>query len=317
MASGTFTPYWRQICGSLDPYSFVFFVVAQIAGRRRSIAVVSSRASADLEGSLQGSPLIAACQRIVTIFTDTINHPAIRAELALATGYYMGKGEQNEYHLGLVELPENPDGYRQPRLEILPWDHASIIQFPFISACLLQGVGFDPHTGYCYQARPAPLGTVYRDTSVEWGMIVVDITELDKVRYGIVGFASAPMKWASSPEAILMQRGVSITMANEPGGEFRVLDEIRPRVVMSATEYMIKVPSPVLQEHENMTKLLASVPLVEANALEIIWPAGLDDVVALPMGKLSLRTSNSLQEQTIRSLLVSSQFSMIPERNVL
>jgi hypothetical protein len=311
MASASFTPYWRQIDESLNPYSFVFFVVAQVAGRRRPIAVVSSRASADLDGSLQGSPLITACQRIITIFTDDTNHPAIRAELALATSYYMRKGEHKEYHPEPVELLENPDGYRQPRLEMVPWDQASVREFPFISACLLQGVAFDPHGGYCYQATPEPLGTVYRDTNVEWGMVVVDITELDEVRYGIVGFASAPMKWAASPEAISRQRGPAIHTANEPGGEFRVLDQIRLRVVMSAAEYAIKVPSPnIIPEHDNMADLLAPVPLVLSDALEIIWPAGLDDEVALSMVDLSIGTRKSLHEQAIRSLLVSPQLFM-------
>src|ERR1700709_2040510 len=109
MTSTSFTPYWRQVGASVNPYSFVFFVVAQIAGRRRPIAVVSSRARADLDGSLQGSPLIAACQRIITIPAERKNPPAIKAELALAAGYYMRNGGLNEYRPEPVELPENPD----------------------------------------------------------------------------------------------------------------------------------------------------------------------------------------------------------------
>lgn len=71
MTSASFTPYWRQVGEPLNPYSFVFFVVAEIAGRRRPVAVVSSRAiPAALEESLQGTPLIAACQRIITVFED-------------------------------------------------------------------------------------------------------------------------------------------------------------------------------------------------------------------------------------------------------
>lgn len=312
MATRPFTPYWRHIDEASDPYSFIFFVVAQIAGRRRPIAVVSSRASADLDGSLQGSPLITACQRIITIFTDRTNHQAIRAELVLAEGYYMRERGHNEYRSEPVELPENLQNWRQPRLEMAPWDQASAIEFPFLSACLLQGVAFDPYGGYCYQGNPEPLGTVYHDDSVEWGMVVIDITELDQVRYGIVSFACAPMKWASSREEIRRQIGPAIHTANERGGEFRVIDQIRPRVVMSAAEYMIKLLPDyvnIIPEHDNMVNLLAPIPLVLSDALEIIWPAGLDaqsDDMALPIGDLSIASGKSLQEQSIRSLLVSS-----------
>jgi hypothetical protein len=206
MASTSFAPYWRQVGESANPYSLVFFVVAQITGRRRPIAVVSSRESADLDGLLQGIPLIAACQRIITIFADRKNHPAIQAELALAIGYYMRNGGPKEYRPELVELPENPDSYRYPILKKVACDQVSVREFPFITTCLLQGVAFDAREGHCYRASPEPLGTVYRDTSVEWGMVVFDITELYEVRYGIVGFAAAPMKWASSAEAVQRQR---------------------------------------------------------------------------------------------------------------
>ncbi len=107
MTSTPFTPYWKHLGQQpVDPYSWVFFVVAQIAGRHRPVAVVSSLGdSSSEELTLQGYPLTAACQRVVTIFSDPTNHRAIRAELALAADYYMRDGDR-EYRPNPVELPE-------------------------------------------------------------------------------------------------------------------------------------------------------------------------------------------------------------------
>lgn len=108
MAPTPFKPYWRAVTGPLfggptGPYSWAFFVVAHICGRHRPVAVVSSLADNynEDETVLQGYPLAAACHRIVTIFPDQANHRAIRAELALAAGYYVRDGNQ-EYSPKLV-----------------------------------------------------------------------------------------------------------------------------------------------------------------------------------------------------------------------
>ncbi|PVH68154.1 hypothetical protein DL98DRAFT_599774 [Cadophora sp. DSE1049] len=314
MASTAFTPYWRHIGRPREPYSFVFFIVAQVAGRRRPIAVVFSRgflypAEHEGSGSLQGFPLITACQKIITIFSETTNHTAIKAEVSLAADYYLRDGGRNEYRPEQVELLENDANDRDPRLEIEPWDHVSVREFPFTTACLLQGVAFYPQESYCYQATPQPLGTIYRDTSIEYGIVVIDVTELSALRYGIVGFAAVLMKWASSVEAIYRQSGTpgAFYPISESGGEFRVPDGVRPRVVMSAAEYLTRVLGPnTIPKGERVTKLLAQIPLVHPDTFEIIWPAGSEYDIALPMVDLSNRTSKSLHKQAIRSLFQST-----------
>ena len=74
-------------------------------------------------------------------------------------------------------------------------------EFPLIAACLLQGIGFEVRQGVTRVALPEPLGTVYRDTSIEWGMVVVDITQLNAVRYGIVGLALGQLLWDQAPSS--------------------------------------------------------------------------------------------------------------------
>jgi hypothetical protein len=171
MTTTPFTPYWKPVGGPAtgpprDTYSWVFFVVAQIAGRHRPVAVVSSLGDNLFDETLQGYFLTAACQCTITIFTDRANHPAIRAELALAAAYYMRDGD-HEYCQEPVELPELNCTKSQIALRRRPWDYTGIQEFPFIAACLLQGVGFDTREGVTCAACPELLGTVYRDTSIE------------------------------------------------------------------------------------------------------------------------------------------------------
>ncbi|KAI1412125.1 hypothetical protein F5Y13DRAFT_47659 [Hypoxylon sp. FL1857] len=294
MAAATpFTPYWRALEPPGGPSSWVFFVVAQIAGRHRPVAVVSS-VSDEPEESIMGYPLTACCRRIITIFGDPTNHLAIRAELALAVGYYVRDGD-HEYLLEPMELPAYNRLISTTRERRRPWDRTSVREFPFIQACLLQGVGFDPQLGRTQRARPEPLATVYRDTSLEWGMVVVDITELDAIRYGIVGFAVGRAKFISSPEA---ERRPAVPGSMGTGvferGELKVMEESRPRRAMSAAEYMAKFNREA-SEYGNAGEAIAEIPLVDAAAMSLVWPPDPEDDNHLPPVGLSVSNRGTSQ----------------------
>ncbi|KAH6699752.1 hypothetical protein BKA61DRAFT_582924 [Leptodontidium sp. MPI-SDFR-AT-0119] len=82
---------------------------------------------------------------------------------------------------------------------------------------------------------------------------------------------------------------------------------------MSAAKYLTKVLRPnAIPKGESVTKLLAQIPLVHPNALEIIWPASSEYDIALLMVDLSNRTSKSLDKQAIRSLFVDNPPSIRP-----
>ncbi|KAI0418913.1 hypothetical protein F5X98DRAFT_336684 [Xylaria grammica] len=296
MVEQPFTPYWLPLGRGQGPNSWVFFVVAQTAGRKRPLAVVTSTGGNAEEESLQGYPLTACCQRIVTIFADPTNHPAIRAEVALAAGYYVRDGNR-EYRPEPIELPDlrrrsiHPQRWR-------PWNRTRVCEFPFISTCLLQGVGFDAHTGRTARTLPEPLATVYRDTSPEWGMVVVDITELDAVRYGIVGFPVSQAKLISS----LGMEGSPFLFGDGMGrpayGPDQVLDDVRLRKAMLAANYMTKfgyeVPS-----YAYTSELLHRTPLVDTDAMCLVWPSELDEDVHLPPVTLPIQIEQTGKYQAI------------------
>ena len=318
MTFAQFTPHWRAT-GSADvqgPFSWVFFAVARVAGRHRPVAVVSSVGDNEGSESLMGGPLAAACQRIITIFSDRANAPAVRAELALADGFYMrtrddGRG-RDEYRPDRVHLPELDRRALQRDLRYPPWDHGTVPEFPFIAACLLHGVGFDARTGMTRPARPQPLGTVYRDTSLEWGMVVIDITELEAIRYGIVGFTVTSAVFVES-EADARRRAAFRVLgpgAFEPG-ELRVMDEVRPRRAMSAAEYLAKWPHDFLDDNLAVERL-SSVPLVDADAMALVWPPGpdLDDGVLRSLAGLSTANDASSEDQAGTQQLIQSALDL-------
>ncbi|KAI3316555.1 hypothetical protein HD806DRAFT_552207 [Xylariaceae sp. AK1471] len=191
-------------------------------------------------------PVASVSSRIVTIFSNPANHTAIRAR----------DGTRKD-RLMLVELPELTRKH--------PGDPRP---------SLLQGVAFDPRLGRGAPARPEPLATVYRDTDLEWGMVVVDITDLKRVRYGIVGFAVGMAKFVPSLEAERRPFHYDARFHGEEG-PLRVMDEVRPRKVLSAAEYMAKfnydsVDYYNTSHHAKNMQILDSVQLVDSATLSLV-----------------------------------------------
>ncbi|KAI1420358.1 hypothetical protein F5Y12DRAFT_773461 [Xylaria sp. FL1777] len=308
MAETPFTPYWRPLERPAGPNSWIFFTVAKLAGCYQPVAAVSSVGGL-LEESLQGPPLTVCCQRIVTIFSDPANHTAIRGELALADAYYASGGACKD-RLVPVELPELTRRHPGDPRRFRPWDRTSVVPFPFISACLLQGVAFDPRKGRGAPARPEPLATVYRDTDLEWGMVVVDITDVKRVRYGIIGFAVAMAKFVPSLEAETrpFHRGASF---HGEEGPLRVMDEVRPRRALSAAEYMEKFNYNSVEyygtwQDPHDIQILDSVPLVDTAALSPVWASAETTDTRLPDMTSKPQSLNTHQDQAAKGLLLET-----------
>ncbi|KAL2073077.1 hypothetical protein VTL71DRAFT_10401 [Oculimacula yallundae] len=251
-----FTPFWRCVGSPIEPSSFVFFIVAHFTGHHRPLAVISHIGTPEPDDTLRGTPLLAACDRLVTIFSNKANHQLIQAEIAIAATYYIRTPNST-----VIELPYIQEPFKTwtPSLRQRPWDRGRVQEFPFVAACLLQGVGFDPLEGTTHQAHFEPLSTVYRDTCAHWEWC----------------FSCAPMKWAASEQEIKVQRTTAGgNFALESGGEYRVAEQSHPRTVLSAEEYMVKnrAGTALIESHAEVTQLLAQIPLVELSALDCIWP---------------------------------------------
>lgn len=282
MSDASFTPYWKPLKSGSGPNSWVSFAVTQIAGLHRPV-VVSSLGGYE-EESMHAPPLVACCRRIATVFSDPANHLTARAELGLAAAYYAEHGN-------------DAAGGTASRRSSCPNCRGGTLPTPTAG---------DRGTARGRNApnHPEPLGTVYRDTAIEWGMAIVDITDPDTVRYGIFGFIVGMAKFVSSAdEARPRFQGASFAFEEGP---LRVLEEVRTRKAMSAADYTTKFKYADLvydaSQHDYDMQRLVSIPLVDDTALSLVWPPGEEDsyVNPVPVNTHGSGTSGQSIKETIQ-----------------
>lgn len=195
-----------------------------------------------------------------------------------------------------MELPDLNRRDNSPSLRRRNWYHTSVREFPFISACLIQGVTFNTQREFAHPAFPEPLGTVYRDTSIEWEMLVIDITKLDAVSYGIVGFSVGPMTFIASRNHEKHPPDLHGIGFHFVRGELRVMDKVRPPRAMSAADYMAKFERTSVPTN-NINELIARVPLVNVTAMDLVWPPSIEDEIDMLLGSLRVDASRSSLDQ--------------------
>lgn len=257
------------------PESWLFYIVAKLGpgGAHRPLAVTLLEGTAD--NSICGSNLARACLQIIAILSDPANERAIRGELRLAGEFYGNSSNDppraevpeptpGAAFLGMLDLVEEELLQGEQRA----WDRG-FKEFPFLSTCLLLGAGYDPSTGASYQVRTEPLGTVYRDDSHEYGMVVLDVSEPERIRYGIVGFIVHDMVEVDVDEDWDYDAVEDGLLESEP---VPTVEGYRPRLPLSAKGYMTKFHYYGSQE---TVSALEQRPLVDVAALDCIDPTHL------------------------------------------
>ncbi|KAJ6142529.1 hypothetical protein N7471_001982 [Penicillium samsonianum] len=186
---------------SNSPRSFLFSVVANVGprGASRSWPWLTAR------------HVVADTLALIEILSDPANRAPLEAERALAEGWYRrshgGNEAESSERPSIPDTPQPPfvvpDGsqrWEQPQiLPELPWHDDALSEFPFTTTCLLLGLLRDDGDGdanatISNSRRPGdvqlqPLSTVFRGDCAEYGLVVLDISDLDSgVKYGIVGF---------------------------------------------------------------------------------------------------------------------------------
>lgn len=132
-----------------------------------------------------------------------------------------------------------------------PW----LREFPFIALALQLAASYE-HALHkldaCMQAEP--LGLVYDSDNVKYGIGIIDISDLDTVRYGIV---------AAGHTLIYIPR------VQENGTEYDYVTDTRTRTPLSAQEYMAKFHyEPKHTFDTDAVSLLEATPLIPPEALE-------------------------------------------------
>lgn len=267
------------------PRSFLFCVVADVGSpgtedSHRPLAVTYRQGHGPGpcrygdRSDLRVHHVVQDCARITDILTGPANRVALEAELALAVAWYRS-GHHSEP--GRVEIPDAPQpGYDftkgvAPQLEEqpgnaerpeLPWA-PGIREFPFVSSCLRLALNRDGAYGTRLgDVQEQPLGTAFRGDKLEYGMVVIDISDLDNVRYGIIGFK---ISYIADIDVFAPPCGWDPIESSAPSEEpVLQLEKSRNRLPLSATMYMKRYG---LYDLTDAVKRLKKQPVAERKAL--------------------------------------------------
>ncbi|CAG8897282.1 unnamed protein product [Penicillium egyptiacum] len=268
---------------SRTPRSFVFAVVANVGpgGASRSLAV-AYRQHHDEYNMKSSWPrvhhIVTDTLALIEILSDPANRAPLEAERALAEDWYRRSPGEPPIH----ERPSVPDTAQPPfkpwyrrrepiqQQPPLPWRDDALSQFPFTATCVLLTLLRDDRD--CDATRPGdvqfqPLSTVFRADCTEYGLVVLDISDLDSgVKYGMVAF---PVDYMA--EVPSRQKFFSWDPVEDPQPEKEpdvVLMSPRPRVLLSIAQWVGKYYNwSGLEDHPSILRL-DKRPLVDAAALD-------------------------------------------------
>lgn len=258
---------WEDLITTVGPRSFLFFIVADVGapgpeGPHRPLAVTYRQGRGpgpgrDIENEWgRVRQVVLDCARAIDILTCPANRAAIEAERSLAAAEYRGRHRPEPQRVQVPDLPQpsltdpvfrygRPDGPEQTAPpESPPWvDAGAIREFPFISSCLhlaLNRMDDDKRPGaQLDDIQERSLATVFRDDALEYGAVVIDISDLDDVRYGIVGseISYFPATEAMVTGPMFWDRGESKYSGPPPVLYF---DNSGSRTPLSAAAYVTK-----------------------------------------------------------------------------
>jgi len=243
-----------------SPRSFVFYVVADVGlpGTAESYRplVVTYRQGHGPGPCRNRSHcdqrvyhVLEDCARILNILTEPTNRVALEAELNPALAWYQGAHYSEPDRVEIPDTPQQP-GYDfslcknareqkpgKPERPELPWADGGR-EFPFVSTCLRLALNRDGVYGTRLgDVQEQPLGTTFRGDKLEYGMVVIDISDLDSIGYGIIG-----LQINYEADIYLLETLSWDCMQSwEPGrGPIPQLEKSRSRVPLSATRYIKK-----------------------------------------------------------------------------
>lgn len=180
-----------------SPRSFLFYVVANVGlgGSTRPLAV-AYRQGHDVSSSplSRVENVVNDILSVVKILSEPANRALLEAERELATDWYRQR-QHADTEPRPQALPDSPQppfaGWKekwkpivQPKLS--PND--TPMEFPSTSTCLVSGLLRSSKSTRTGDVQLQPLSTPFYGDCLEYGMVLVDISNLERVKYGIVAF---------------------------------------------------------------------------------------------------------------------------------
>lgn len=175
--------------------SFLFYVVANVgpAGSTRPLAV-AYRQGNDVSPSPRSrlENLVTDIMSLLKVLSSSVNRAQIEAERARATDWYRQQDTDGEERVPLPDSPQPP--FRTWKDEWKPIWQPELPQsdvpreFPVTSTCLVSGLLEGNKSTRNADVQLQPPSTPFHADCLEYGMVVIDISDLDHVKYGIVSF---------------------------------------------------------------------------------------------------------------------------------
>ncbi|KDN70931.1 hypothetical protein CSUB01_03745 [Colletotrichum sublineola] len=330
----------QRLIATVAPRSFLFFIVANVDPPQsgggggggsealfyRPIAITYRQGRAHGPGRTGKSDwqrvrqVVQDCARVVDALTSPGNQAIVEAELALARAEHR-RSIHAEPGAPRVQVPDRPQPSlcdaiifhgnvpepdqvrgRRPASPPPVGQTPTVVHYPFISTCVrLALTRLDDETGARFEdVREQPLSTVYREDALEYGAVVIDISDLGAVKYGIVG---SKLSYVAAREADLGGTfGWDPVESDYHGPPPKLHLEISgSRSPLSAAAYMIKFG---FQHRMNGMDMPNASGRLHPRALEHIWPpvAGGNTVPRVPESPAHDKSEASAPDKAIRRL---------------
>ncbi|KAL2843367.1 hypothetical protein BJY01DRAFT_235677 [Aspergillus pseudoustus] len=177
----------------ITPRSFLFAIVVDVGhGGASCPLAVAYRQGCDRPTALWPPVRIyrflADILALIEILWDPANRAMLEAERALAKDWYRRPSVPDSPQHPFIK-PDRHYKYLVPPQPPLPWHHDAL----------------SDNSARCGDVQLQPLTTAFRADCTEYGLVVLDISNLDSVKYGIVAFGmhymaevsarSTPMNW--------------------------------------------------------------------------------------------------------------------------
>ncbi|KPM39230.1 hypothetical protein AK830_g7357 [Neonectria ditissima] len=242
------------------------FVIARLGNHYRPLAAIHHQ-------WLYGVSALRSCRRLLRIFSDASNRTALKHELHLAAGFFKDRGPPP------AQPPEYEDPEKQPCL------------FPFITTCLAVGTGYDGDLGRVHTVHELAYDTGFDQGDNNDGITVIDISDLDDVRYCFVNVFENDYDSDAAPSPGVC---TPLTGRQYVGGYYNESDDM-------------------WQANVHIIEALDKAPLVEVGALAGTWPWGdwtIEDIAA-QSEELADQTGTRNSTKSLRDLAATTLFSRL------
>ncbi|KAJ4353249.1 uncharacterized protein N0V89_004976 [Didymosphaeria variabile] len=254
--------------------SFLFYVVANVGpgGSTRPLAVAYRQGN-----DVSPSPLtrvenvVNDILSVVKILSEPANRAPIEAERAQATDWYRQR-QDADTEPRPAALPDSPQppfkGWKekwqpvvQPELPL----NDNPAEFPSTSECLVSGLLRGSKSTRPGDVQLQPPSTPFHGDCLEYGMVVIDISNLEHIKYGIVAF---PVRYMAQVDYHSAYGGWDPVEDPPPRTEPDVvLVDERPRVPLSILGYLRKY-FPFMENDPKVLELEACPLIDDPSALD-------------------------------------------------